>query len=195
MTRAILLIHYLEIQMEMHFRLESIHFFVRHLRSSTLWKFTSVIVGLQALVDRGLNDRPRSSRPDNSGSVSLIQYLNVNRASYRSRVDSLLKFAPAHKATQEVPLTQARTMPPQCRSENVPFAWCSLTRFSRFLRRGPDANEGAINGQLMAQYLMTLLSNRNDSLGRGLGDLGGGRMGDYVFNQEGRRFLVICSQH
>ena len=38
----------------------------------------------------------------------------------------------------------------------------------------------------MAQYLMALLANRNDSLGRGLGDLESGRMGDYVFNQEGR---------
>jgi E3 ubiquitin-protein ligase RNF115/126 len=40
----------------------------------------------------------------------------------------------------------------------------------------------------MAQYLMALLGQRdpsNEMFGPGLGDLADGRMGDYVFNQEG----------
>lgn len=44
----------------------------------------------------------------------------------------------------------------------------------------------------MAQYLMALLGNRNPSL-FGLGDSEVGRMGDYVFNQEGSFSLLIRS--
>lgn len=47
----------------------------------------------------------------------------------------------------------------------------------------------------MAQYLMALLGQRdpsNEMFGRGLSD---GRMGDYVFNQEGNFRFLIATFH
>jgi E3 ubiquitin-protein ligase RNF115/126 len=59
----------------------------------------------------------------------------------------------------------------------------------RFIQRGAGPEDGpTITGPIMAQYLMALLGQRdptNEMFGRGLGDLTDGRMGDYVFNQEG----------
>ena len=48
---------------------------------------------------------------------------------------------------------------------------------------GPQEGQGGnISGPLMAQYLMALLGNRDPAL---FGMPENGRMGDYVFNQEG----------
>ncbi|KAG6919006.1 hypothetical protein DXG01_009716 [Tephrocybe rancida] len=60
--------------------------------------------------------------------------------------------------------------------------------FTRFLRGPTHAHAGGtITGPLMAQYLMALLGRPGeDFFGRGMGDAASqGRMGDYVFNQEG----------
>ncbi|KAF8826760.1 hypothetical protein HHX47_DHR5000716 [Lentinula edodes] len=57
-----------------------------------------------------------------------------------------------------------------------------------YCHQSGDERAPGIAGPLMAQYLMALLGNRGshtDFLG-GLGDAAErGRMGDYVFNQEG----------
>jgi E3 ubiquitin-protein ligase RNF115/126 len=48
---------------------------------------------------------------------------------------------------------------------------------------GPQEGQGGnISGQMMAQYLMALLGHRDPAL---FGMPENGRMGDYVFNQEG----------
>lgn len=62
---------------------------------------------------------------------------------------------------------------------------------NRFLRRGsgPQGN-AAITGPVMAQYLMALLGGQRDHMG-GLSGLSDGRMGDYVFNQEGKRLCLV----
>jgi hypothetical protein len=69
---------------------------------------------------------------------------------------------------------------------------------TRFLRRGSNPADGpTITGPIMAQYLMAMLGQRDPShemFGRGLGDLADGRMGDYVFNQEGN-FYLVCHDH
>lgn len=56
----------------------------------------------------------------------------------------------------------------------------------RYLRSGPqiDTYRPTINGALMAQYLMTLLGNQ--APGVMLGAPENGRLGDYVFDQEGQ---------
>lgn len=63
----------------------------------------------------------------------------------------------------------------------------------RFIRRGSGPEDSpTITGPIMAQYLMALLGQRdpsNEMFGRGLGDLSDGRMGDYVFNQEGKSLV------
>ncbi|KAJ7361450.1 hypothetical protein DFH08DRAFT_844197 [Mycena albidolilacea] len=56
-----------------------------------------------------------------------------------------------------------------------------------FLGRPPSDGPAAINGPLMARYLMALLGREHlmDTFARGMGDgPQPGRMGDYVFNQE-----------
>ena len=71
----------------------------------------------------------------------------------------------------------------------------SATDIPSFLRRGPSEDgserEATISNQMMAQYLLALLGDR-DPLATMLGDAAagggtpdGGRMGDYVFTQEG----------
>ena len=66
---------------------------------------------------------------------------------------------------------------------------------NRFLRRGSDPEGSpAITGPIMAQYLMALLGQRdpsNEMFGQRLTDLSDGRMGDYVFNQEGKVSCLI----
>lgn len=63
-----------------------------------------------------------------------------------------------------------------------------LIFFASFLGRPPPDGPAAINGTLMARYLMALLGREHlmDTFARGMGDgPQPGRMGDYVFNQEG----------
>ncbi|KAG5647715.1 hypothetical protein DXG03_008438 [Asterophora parasitica] len=70
---------------------------------------------------------------------------------------------------------------------------------NEFLRRGPEPagttgdGAGGITGPLMAQYLMALLGQR-DPLNAFLGGdpATQGRMGDYVFNQEGKITSLIA---
>ena len=74
---------------------------------------------------------------------------------------------------------------------------------------GPDRT--AITGPMMAQYLMTLLGSQRPDGMRGLGgdpfaelvfdalgahesEGGNGRWGDYVFNQEGEKCLLISQR-
>ena len=68
----------------------------------------------------------------------------------------------------------------------------SNSSYHRFLRPPPvrspnpdDHDRPAIQGHLMAQYLMNLLTQHEISQGFLGGNLESGRMGDYVFNQEG----------
>ncbi|KAJ7170195.1 hypothetical protein C8R46DRAFT_1350073 [Mycena filopes] len=68
---------------------------------------------------------------------------------------------------------------------------------SDFLQRPPGDGTGAITGPIMARYLMALLGREHlsDVFARGMGEgPAAGRMGDYVFNQEGTlisRYLTI----
>ena len=73
----------------------------------------------------------------------------------------------------------------------------SNSNYHRFLRSSPvrspnpdDHDRPTIQGHLMAQYLMNLLSQHDVSQGFLGGNLENGRMGDYVFNQEG---IIIIS--
>jgi hypothetical protein len=58
----------------------------------------------------------------------------------------------------------------------------------RFIRSGPQTDTGrpTINGALLAQYLMGLLGNQGPGVMFGAPE--NGRLGDYVFNQEGQSF-------
>jgi len=76
-------------------------------------------------------------------------------------------------------------------SEARPDSPAGVPTMSSFLRPSPvrspnldDHGRPAIQGHLMAQYLMNLLSQHEISQGFLGGNLEGGRMGDYVFNQE-----------
>ena len=67
---------------------------------------------------------------------------------------------------------------------------CSSSKsICRFLNPmpGPMRDGGTITGPMMAQYLMALLGSRGADPSAGLFGLNGphGRMGDYVFNQQG----------
>lgn len=57
---------------------------------------------------------------------------------------------------------------------------------------GPQESQGGnISGPMMAQYLMALLGHRDPAL---FGMPESGRMGDYVFNQEGNmKFVLVIS--
>lgn len=54
-------------------------------------------------------------------------------------------------------------------------------------RSGHGADRQNISGALMAQYLMALLGHQDPTM---LGMPENGRMGDYVFNQEGLLLLL-----
>ena len=55
---------------------------------------------------------------------------------------------------------------------------------------GPQEGQGGnISGPMMAQYLMALLGHRDPAP---FGMLENGRMGDYVFNQEGNMKVVLA---
>ena len=81
---------------------------------------------------------------------------------------------------------------PTMSSWAISLSSSSNSSYHRFLRspsvRSPnldDHDRPAIQGHLMAQYLMNLLSQHEMSQGFLGGNLENGRMGDYVFNQEG----------
>ena len=67
-----------------------------------------------------------------------------------------------------------------------------LYKLSSYIRRGPDVDQpGGISGALLGQYMMSMLGmapggsgGLNEMFARGFG-ADSGRMGDYVFNQEG----------
>lgn len=69
--------------------------------------------------------------------------------------------------------------------------------FHRFARRGPEG-DGGIAGTLMMQYLMAMMSGGPGRQGGGAPDflqqMGNpaqqGRMGDYVFNQQGLSSVI-----
>ena len=82
-------------------------------------------------------------------------------------------------------------------SEYVVLTHWSVHLFTsdRYLGRAPDhGNEdgSGITGALMAQYLMAMLGHRGPFPDMPGGDPATrGRMGDYVFNQEGAPISVI----
>lgn len=130
---------------------------------------------LQSLMDRGMsnNNRPRT-RPDSPEPRFSFQ---VNRG----------------QGLAAVTIGGRNTLgtPPRPRE---PRGNTDVPTMSNFLRRGPseDGSErgATISNQMMAQYLLALLGDRdplasmlgNAATGGGAPD--GGRMGDYVFTQE-----------
>lgn len=136
------------------------------------------LMTLQTLMDRGMSNRNRPSpRPDDPGPRFSFQ---VNRGSGLAAVS----------------IGGPSTLNTPPRSQDPPTNG-RVPSISDFLSRGPSEGterEATISNQMMAQYLLALLGDRDPlaamlgGAATGGGGSGGGpdsgRMGDYVFTQE-----------
>ncbi|KAJ3535371.1 hypothetical protein NMY22_g6524 [Coprinellus aureogranulatus] len=148
------------------------------------------LLGLQALMDRGMTDTTtgtnRGPQPTQGAPTSRLSF-QISSSGRGTRTvnfggPNTLGAPPRRNSAGDVP-TASEQVPCRYNLQNTEI-------FYRFLGPG-SSNNGAdrITGPMMAQYLFALLGNRDPFIsmlggGMGLGGPEGGRMGDYVFNQE-----------
>ncbi|KAH6917036.1 hypothetical protein BKA70DRAFT_1486248 [Coprinopsis sp. MPI-PUGE-AT-0042] len=146
------------------------------------------LLTLQALMDRGMSTRPRP-RPESSASLCYA-YLFIAHAYLLPQGSRFQFHINRGSGSASVAFGGPSTLnnPPS----TDPRSNDGVPSMSDFLSRGPSNGpdrEATISNQMMAQYLLALLGDR-DPLAALLGGVGGaggpdsGRMGDYVFSQE-----------
>jgi len=129
----------------------------------------SFLLSLQTLMDRGMRQNTQTSTRSTTGPSMTFEVRGPNiRRTINVGGPNILRG-----------------------SEARPDSPGGVPTMSSFLRSSPvgspnldDHDRPTIQGHLMAQYLMNLLSQREMSQGFLGGNLENGRMGDYVFNQE-----------
>jgi len=126
------------------------------------------LLSLQTLMDRGMRQNAQTSTRSTTGPSMTFELRGPNFRTINVGGPNTLRGSGARSDSPGgVPTMSAFLRPPPVRSPNL-----------------DDHDRPAIQGHLMAQYLMSLLSQHELSQGFLAGNPENGRMGDYVFNQE-----------